>query len=282
MGYPLTNSSDVSVTDNMYSYITSALFLFCATGYCWAVVELARINVIYEALITVVFLGIAIPFFKKADNWGDVKRLIILESIFNVICLFAKLAPLSEAGWSTVFDWLFALFFVGQVGGFLISQIKKKAWSCIPSSLAMGVALVIWFTQGSGTQISDQGGVHFWGGNAPEYLQLMYVFWVLNVLLVDCKQYLPKVTLLLVHVASVFIALGSDDFFHARILTASHLFVIGAVVMYKDIAWGGKRFATLPPLGFLNSDRPAAKTLPIIMSGACIATLLIGIATHSV
>ncbi|MEZ9205642.1 hypothetical protein AB4151_25180, partial [Vibrio splendidus] len=38
--------------------------------------------------------------------------------------------------------------------------------------------------------------------------------------------------------------IGADDFFHARIVTASHLLFLSLCFNLKSIDWGGRSFAT--------------------------------------
>ncbi|EKK9988832.1 hypothetical protein PP645_004549, partial [Vibrio vulnificus] len=72
--------------------------------------------------------------------------------------------------------------------------------------------------------------------------------WLLQLLLVEYRYILPKVTILLAHLASLTIALQAEDFFHARIVTASHFLFLSLCFDFKNRDWGGREFAVLPSL----------------------------------
>jgi len=206
-------------------------------------------------------------------------RLMALESFFNLTCLLAKaffLLGVTTA--SGLIDTLFAIFFVLQVLGFVSSQIRKKRFAMLPASLAMGVGLAVWFSSGSGASLTPEGALQFWGGDAPIYLRWMYVFWVLGVLLIEYRQLLPKATILCAHVASVAVAFTSEEFFHARILTASHLFVINFMFLFEKKDWGGDRFVSLPWLfGLLPGDpqeRRSQALLAVVVNVLTVGTLV--------
>ena len=175
---------------------------------------------------------------------------------------------------------MFAIFFVFQTGGFIFSQMKKKKYKCLPTSIAMGIALAYWFYNSIGekTIVTANNEVPFWGSNAPLYLQVMYTFWVANVFLVEFRQYLPKTTMYLAHAATMVVALTSNEFFHARVITASHLFILNTIVVFKNMDWNGTNFAMIPALKVFTDDNHWMPTVfPIVMTIGCYAALIYGL-----
>jgi len=263
-----------------YQWSSCLLFFLGTLFYCYGIVHFARIHVAAEALITVAFVVLASRWFRREGEWVSRVRLMLLESFFNLICLLAKvLFLLGIVTQSGLVDNLFAAFFVLQVLGFVVSQLRKKRFAMLPASLAMGVGLAFWYASGSGVSSTPDGALHFWGGDAPLPLRWMYVFWVLGVILIEYRQLLPKATILCAHVASVAVAFTSDEFFHARILTASHLFVINFVILFEKRAWGGDAFASLPWLfGILPGDEQERRNRMIL--SVVINVLTVGTLTY--
>lgn len=262
---------------SIYSTITTILFFIASLIYLYFILEISRFHYGFEILIAVAFPLLGYRFYQKADNWADIKRLIILETGFNIICIAAKVFNDVEIDYGIALSWAFAIFFIFQTGGFLISEVKKKKYKCLPSSIAMGIGLSYWFLSSFGekTIVTLNGEVQFWGSNAPIYLQIMYTFWVSNVFLVEFRQYLPKTTMYVAHAATMVIALFSNEFFHARVLTASHLFVISAMIPFKEMEWKGRYFSVIPSLkAFKDDTHTVAIFFPHIMNIGCIFTLV--------
>lgn len=263
-----------------HGWTSSLLFFICALVYCYGVVHFARISVVTEALISVAFVALAAPWFRLEGEWISRVRLLVVESLFNAVALLAKVfLVLGIATDSTFLDNLFAGFFVLQVLGFAVSQIRKRKFGIMPATAAMACGLTMWFLSGAGVSLTSDGALHFWGGDAPVYLRWMYVFWVLGVLLVEYSSLLPKATVLLTHLASVAVAFNSDEFFHARILTASHFFVINFVLLFERQGWGGERFVSIPWLLNVVSrgddDRWKSTLVSWLVNVSCVGTLAV-------
>jgi len=259
--------------------MSSLLFFIGAYIYCYGIVHFARIHVATEALITVAFVALAAPWFRLEGEWISRVRLMVVESLFNVIALLAKvfllLGILTD---SPLVDNLFAGFFVLQVLGFVASQIRKRKFGIMPATAAMAFGLVMWFRSGAGVHLTSEGALQFWGGDAPVYLRWMYVFWVLGVLLVEYAGLLPKATIVLTHLASVAVAFNSDEFFHARILTASHFFIINFVILFERQGWGGETFASMPWLKNLTGtedQRWKSTLVSWLVNVLCVGTLAV-------
>jgi len=262
--------------------MSSLLFFIGAYVYCYGIVHFARIHVATESLISVAFVALAAPWFRLEGEWISRVRLMVVESLFNAIALLAKLFLLLGISTdSPLLDNLFAGFFVLQVLGFVASQLRKRKFSIMPATAAMACGLTIWFLSGEGVRLTHDGALQFWGGDSPIYLRWMYVFWVLGVILVEYAALLPKATILLTHLASVAVAFSSGEFFHARILTASHLFIINFVFLFERRGWGGETFVSMPWLSRVtsaNEDQRWKSTLVSwLLNVACIGTLAVWI-----
>ncbi len=265
-----------------FGWMSSLRFLIGTYLYCYGIIHFARIHVATEALISIVFVALALPWFRREGDWISRLRLMVLESLFNVIVLLAKVfLLLGIATDSPLLDYLFAGFFVLQVLGFAAAQIRKRKFSVMPATAAMAFGLTMWFLSGSGVRLTPDGAFQFWGGDAPVYLRWMYVFWVLGILLVEYGSLLPKATILLTHLASVAVAFNSGEFFHARILTASHFFIINSVFLFEKKGFGGATYASLPWLTTLTSrsddDRWKSALVAWLVNIACIGTLALWI-----
>ncbi len=240
-----------------FQLATFGLLFVGSAIYGLGLVEVARTGWVAELAVGVGTLLLALPFFQQDAGLGSRVRLLAIESIFLLIVVALKANSTHGLGLGEqAFRMAFAVFFVVQVGGFLVSQVMRKRVECVPASLLMGVGLWFWFSGGQGVGLGPEAEVVFWGGNAPLALQAMYGAWLLVILLVDFRNFLPKGTILAVHLASYLLALGSEEFFHVRILTAYNLFVLNSLFLFGARRWGGLDFASLPVLAVLNEDGP--------------------------
>ena len=265
-----------------FGWMSSLLFFIGAYVYCYGIVHFARIHVATEALISVAFVALAARWFRLEGEWISRVRLMVVESLFNAIALLAKVfLLLGIATNSPLLDNLFAGFFILQVLGFVASQIRKRKFSIMPATAAMACGLTMWFLSGAGVHLTSDGALQFWGGDAPIYLRWMYVFWVLGVLLVEYTSLLPKATIVLTHLASVAVAFNSGEFFHARILTASHFFIINFVFLFERQGWGGETFVSMPWLLNVTSESEDERWKSMVVSWlvnvACVGTLAVWI-----
>lgn len=259
--------------------VMSSLFLFVgAIYYCLGVLQVARMSWWLEALVTLGFLAISAPFFARDSDLGARLRLIASETLFLLIAIGLRAAAaLGHAPTGRIFDHAFALFFLVQVSGFLVQQVKEKSWTTVPMSLMMGGGLLSLYLRGQGASASAEGVVHFWGGDVPWALKGMYAAWILGVLLFDYGHVLPKATVLVVHLASFLVAISSPDFFHARVVSAYSLFLLNAVLVYANPAFISADFAVLRPLNALRPGEEgsagARRAVGAVLNLACAASL---------
>lgn len=250
----------------------SAVFLL-VVAFCYGtgVLAVARLSWWGEALLTLGLLVSSVAFFQKDADLGARVRLIASETVFLVVAI--TLRALTHYGVDTgrLFDHAFALFFLVQVGGFVLQEVKSRSWFTVPMSLLMAVGLGVLYLRGAGAVASEAGVVTFWGGDAPLPLRTMYAAWILGVLLFDYAHVLPKATVLAVHVSSFVVAFFAPDFFHARVVTAYSFFILNAVILYSDRAFLSEDFAVLEPLAALRPD--GSPLVRGIVGGTLIATV---------
>lgn len=222
----------------------------CLVGvvYLNGVIQFARASVLAEAIIAFFFplLGWVFYSTRQPDQLENAsnrqKELIIIESIFNLLVVFLKCNQLSGFQFvqdKSVADSLFVLFFSLQTFGFLRSEARGKRPICFLRSVTLFIGILLQFSSNSNKQLtikalhSSDGRFLVFGFDAPSNLKLHYGFWLLGVLYVDYSHMLPHAALHLLHFCSFLLAVLSGEFWHVRLLTASHLFVIDAVLWLR-------------------------------------------------
>ncbi|MFK7001289.1 hypothetical protein V3468_09280 [Flavobacterium oreochromis] len=254
-----------SLLNKKYQIYTTLLFFLISILYCFSIQYMIQKSVYSEILISLLFPLLAIPFFNKENLTSDIKRLLILETFFNIICITLKLNTFLNIE-IIVFDIVFAVFFFFQSGGFLLSLLVKKTYSNLIPTIALTTGLFIYYFRSTGTILSPDNRVLMYGYDAPIELQFIYFSWLVGVLLIDNKMLLPKVTVLMAHLASFIIAFQSNEFFHSRIATACHLFVLNSVFVYKSQNWINRDCVSINFLKTALDNSRNHKTLSIIIS----------------
>lgn len=219
--------------------------------YLLGITLLSRKSLMFEAT-----LSVALPLLAVAAGWTKyafkrLNQLLIIESFYNLLALLAKVAivwniPTLNAAASTGF----VLFFIVQLSGFVVSQVKNGKPHGVIQSLCGLIMIFMWrcrITNASNTLDAD-GRFMMWGERTPFEIMLFYVIWFLNVSLVDSSS-IPWLRQQTVHIVSVGISLWSGEFFHVRLLTACHLFVCDLMFGYSQMAPErlGLDFARLSP-----------------------------------
>ncbi|PTD15110.1 hypothetical protein V8245_09595 [Flavobacterium columnare] len=254
-----------SLSNKKYQLSTTSLFFLLSLLYCFFIQYIIQKSVYYEVFISLLFPLLAIPFFNKENLTSEIKRLLILETFFNLICITLKFNTFFKIE-MLVFDLLFAVFFVFQSGGFLVSLLIKKTYYNLIPTIALTIGLFIYYFRCTGTILSPDNKILIYGYDAPLELQFIYCSWLIGVLLIDSNSLLPKATVLIVHLASFIVAFQSNEFFHSRMATACHLFVLNSIFVYKSQNWINKDFVSID---FLKTtlDKPKNyKVLSIIIS----------------
>ncbi|QDO83759.1 hypothetical protein FM037_11595 [Shewanella psychropiezotolerans] len=246
---------------------SSGLFLLLCLIYATGFYQLAQSSVVITVLITLFLPVLFWPLTRTVENHQEIKRILMLESCFNVICVLALTQSISQGAT----DILFVVFFILQAGGFIAVQIKKKAFHSLPSSLCLSVAIAVWIFNGNQTELLGDGNLLIFGSQVPWQLKGIYLAWLAQVILSEYRHILPKLTILLVHMASFIVAVMADDFFHARIVTASHLLFLSLCFDLKLRSWGGADFAISQRVGVMMSKANIASWVSIICLLVCLS-----------
>ena len=250
--------------------LTSGLFLSLCFIYAMGFYQLALSSITMAVLITLVLPVLFSPLIKRVENHQEIKRILVLESGFNFICILA----LTDFIYKGAIDTLFVVFFIIQAGGFIAVQIKKKAFLSLPSSLCLSVAITIWIINGNQTELLGDGKLLIFGLAVPWQLKGIYFAWLAQVLLNEYRHILPKLTILLVHIASLSVALMAEDFFHARIVTASHLLFLSLCFDLKLRSWGGEDFAISQRINVMMLNINIANLFSRVCSLICLILVI--------
>ena len=234
---------------------TASCVVVCLVGvvYLNGVIQFARANVLAEAIIAFFFPFLGWIFYstRQPHQFENAsyrqKELIIIESIFNLLVVFLKYnLKFGFLENKNVADSLFVLFFSLQTFGFLRSEARSKRPICFLRSITLFIGIILQFLLGKAnidnnsvgsksmeSLITSDGRFLVFGFDAPNNLKLHYGFWLLGVLYIDYSHMLPHAALHLLHFCSYVLAVLSGEFWHVRLLTASHLFVIDAVLWLR-------------------------------------------------
>lgn len=177
-------------------------------------------------------------------------QLFLFESGYNALTILNRSAlalGLTDLAWLVGVG--FVVFFVVQAAGFLAFEVRQRRPLGVVASVCMSIVVFWWAATCAdlGGSVDADGRFLMWGEDAPWILQGMYATWIVNAVVGDLTDVFPRTVVL--HGVSVAVALASGEFFHARLLTASNLFLL-------DLAFNLTRnhssilpddFAGLPP-----------------------------------
>ena len=95
--------------------------------------------------------------------------------------------------------------------------------------------------------IDSEGRLLVFGEDAPANVMLHYGFWLCGVLFVDYEDFIENSGTQATHFGSFIVSCLSGEFWHARLLTASHLFVLDAILYFRNgITVSGAPLAIMP------------------------------------
>lgn len=231
----------MSINTKLISSASSALFFTLVVIYASGYYQLVQSHIVLTLLLTLLFPLIFFSLIKPVDNGDEIKRILCLESGFNLVCFIIV------CQWVDVLytDNALMVFFIVQTMGFIWVQLKKRAYLSVAISLCLGGAIAQWIHSSDSTLYTGSAELLLFGAPVPWQLKVIYGAWLIQLLLVEYKHVLPKITLATIHIASYTIAIFADDFFHARIITASHFLFLSLCFDIKSPNWGGKSFARL-------------------------------------
>lgn len=232
---PLARETSAGVRSAARLAASATAFVAVVALYQHALIALCRRSVLAEVAIS---LGIPSLFvLTRRLRFIDprVAQLVFIETFFCVVAITTKLTAGSSASVQTAVGALFVGFFAMQAAGFVVAQTRRSSPHGVFQTLVLMAMIADWWLHrpnASGV-IDPSGRLLVFGVEAPLTVRLGYVLWVSNVLFVQTRT-LPRLHQALVHVVSVALAFGSGEFFHARLLTACHLFVLDLVFNYSE------------------------------------------------
>ena len=243
------------------SPLSTTLFLTLSLIYASGYYELVQSSVWLTLLLTLLFPLIFWPLIKPVDNSDEIKRILWLESGFNLVCF------LIVAKWVDIpyLDNALIVFFAVQAIGFISVQLKKRAYLSVAISLCLSVAIAQWIYASTNTQHLGDAKLLLFGTPVPWQLKVIYGAWLVQLLFVEYKHVLPKMTLAAIHIASYTVAIFADDFFHTRIITASHFLFLSLCFDIKAPNWGGESFARLEKVATALHDRRVQMSISGLM-----------------
>ena len=237
----------------------SSLFILCfmVLIYLWGAVELCRKHIWLEALFTVALPVFAINMGWQAHTQPFQRKLIYLDTLFNVFAILAKIAIVSNLPvLNTTVNYASIIFLLLQFGWYVAFCIKEGLkdertwrdakdgmhWFTAVMASTMFLSLVVeraeagHFFYGAANTLGPEGELLFWGQDAGVMIKINYLCWQIYVLF--CDDFKQKVSTegvegyMMVPVAqfcSVVLAWWSGEFWHARMITGVHLVLMDGI-----------------------------------------------------
>lgn len=250
-------------------------------AYLYGLIALCRASLLFEACIS-----IGLPLFCWATGWfrynhPRLTQLLLIESLFNLLAVTGRVSVQYGVDWlNGVSSSGFLLFFVLQVGGFALFQIKLRKPLGMVQSLCGALIIGMWWfgIEDSTNRMDADSRFLMWGEDAPLAVQLYYVAWFLNISLSEALP-LPWLRVFVVHSVSVGLSMWSGEFFHVRLFTACHIFVIDMVtgVGMQRPEGLGRDFAVVPARWLPGFHRWFQPAWTWAMSGACVLLLVLSL-----
>ena len=256
----LSPSANSSITETKRFFLTTILTAIFTALYLTGIILAVRNSLWLE-----IFISLGFPLFmlltKRARHFfrkpvhmvmKRVFQLVIFESFYNVIVIASLISIYIGNTWgNTIASWGFVLFFIIQAGGFFVAQIqRKKPHGVFQSAVLVSCILIWWYgTEDASGIVDGQGRFLMWGEDAPLAVKLIYTIWAINGLLYDTTA-LPRLTQAIVHLVSIALCWWAAEFFHVRLLTACHLFLLDGIFAYSISDPLGVRICVMPEAYF--------------------------------
>jgi len=191
--------------------------------YCHGVLAVARKGIIWEAMISVLY-PFCCCFIKSPDQL--VSRLVITESLFNMLCLLIKIVhTLHLKELTSKMRPLFIGWCCIQLGGFIVARAYKgMSLTLFPHLLMAGMFFFILRKHNVPT-VDTQGRINMVAEESAWMMPVAYAFWFINAHFVDKEDSFPHLAFSVLQSSSILVAAYSGEFWHARLLTASHLII---------------------------------------------------------
>jgi hypothetical protein len=231
-------NSVMDVKDGLSNKLFEFLIAFSLSLiYFYGITLLARTTVLFEIFLCLIIPALVFYINKYSKNGtaARVMQLIIIETLYMLFVILSKISIyFNAAAINHLINSGFFSLFIIQFMFFMLYQFKVKSYFGFLRTFMFLVLVFYWFHDVHLNSIIDaQGRFLMWGTEAPTYIILYYCFWVIGIPLVDSRT-LPNFLSALFHFASVSIAVWSQEFFHVRLLTASHLFILDALFHFSD------------------------------------------------
>lgn len=265
-------SSKQTVLELGSIFIGAFIYFFC-------MMMIVRQYILIEGALCLL-LPIVVHLFNqrtgRAINYR-ILQLIVIESVFMLFVILSKLVlRFKYPHLNTVIGYGFRSLFLIQFSFFILYQYKVKSYFGLIRTVMFLFLLIPWFSEAPLQGAIDMDGRFLFSGvEAPHYIIAYYCFWVIGVPLVDSKT-LPNFLTASLHFSSVLVALYSKEFFHVRLLTASHLFVLDYLFSYSTPY--DRSFGVLNRHDFLRYEKYIK---PIIDKLTLIGCLYIVLITYS-
>ena len=245
--------------------------------YAYGMMLVVRNNLLIEIAL-VVILPIVLIASGVAGSWIErVKELFFIESVFNLVVIGSLISIyMGSPTGNRIFSWGFVLFFLAQAGGFIREQILRRKFHGALQSTAFLILLGVWWLgidDPSGV-IDVNGRFLMWGQDAPVAVKLFYTLWAVNGILVDTKA-LPNLTQATLHLASIALCWWSGEFFHVRLLTASHLFLLDGVFGYSGSGAFSEAFCAVPKPWQATFEQKAKPAIAYLSSLSVIIIIIL-------
>lgn len=231
----------MSVNTKLMSSASGALFFTLVVIYASGYYQLVQSHIMLTLILTLFFPLIFFPLVKPVENDDEIKRILYLESGFNLVC-FIMICHWVDVSY---LDNALMVFFGIQTMGFIWVQLKTHAYLSVVISLCLGGAIAQWIHSGGNTLYLGSAELLLFGTPVPWQLKVIYGAWLIQLLFVEYKHVLPKMVPAAIHIASYTIAIFADDFFHARIITASHFLFLNLCFDFKSPNWGVNNLSCL-------------------------------------
>ena len=248
------NPEDLATAEEFWSSLV--ILSFMVLIYLWGAVELCRKHIWLEALFTIV-----LPVFAMTTGWQEYtapyqKKLIIVDTVFNGISIFARIAIATELSTlNAVTSYGFFAFLLLQFAYYTAFCIKQglededtlwKArkglhWFTAAMTASMFLTIVCqraeagdWLVAAS--TLGPEGELLIWGTDAGVMVKINYTLFQAYVLF--CDDFQAKIETqgiegyMMVPVAqfcSVVLAWWSGEFWHARMITGVHLVLMDGI-----------------------------------------------------
>jgi hypothetical protein len=263
---------------------TTLLVFVLATIYLFGVMMAVRLGLMVEVFIAFIFPALCIAC-RLDTKFSDprIRELFFIESIYNLMVVISKLSiQIDSPTLNTVGQWGFFVFMFVQLGGFLIQVTRAKSLHGMIQTIAgISVLFIWWWSIPDRTSIIDADGRFLmWGEDTALSFRIVYSFWAVNLILAD-STFLPKLVQVGVQLASLSLAWWSQEFFHVRMLTASHLFFLDGLFGHYGPGAIDKDFAVIPLKWQPFYNQYVKKTINWVCTVAIVGVLVWRLATYS-